>query len=266
MVAPIACDGANDENPEPIADGQSGAGGEAGASGEGGRPDRDVLRPEDRPFSEALFASLKVPEGFELNVFAADMGHARMLAVHSGYVYLTRPEQGDGPDDLLYISVGSSCDACAETNPEHATLLQSSLDGSNRQIFAKGLRNTIGFAWNPDALWGMDRCSGFRKEAYCAQTLPPELLNQAHQSPLQLAFYTERAFPEPYRSGAFLALRGAWNREPATGYAIGFIRFEEGEPVSIGDDGRRPPLHRRHQRHDLSSQLRGLTQNSDCNA
>lgn len=63
-----------------------------------------------------------------------------------------------GPDGMLYISVGSSCNACNETNPEHATLLRSSPDGKSRAIFASGLRNTIGFAWDPASgeLWGMD--------------------------------------------------------------------------------------------------------------
>jgi len=63
-----------------------------------------------------------------------------------------------GPDGMLYISVGSSCNACNETNPEHATLLRATPDGKTRSIFASGLRNTIGFAWDPATgeLWGMD--------------------------------------------------------------------------------------------------------------
>ena len=65
---------------------------------------------------------------------------------------------GIGPDDHLYISAGSTCNACAETNPESATLLRASKDGTSRTIFAKGLRNTIGFDWQPESgvLWGMD--------------------------------------------------------------------------------------------------------------
>lgn len=66
---------------------------------------------------------------------------------------------GVGPDDKLYISVGSTCNACAESNPENATMLQSDLDGKNRRIFASGLRNTIGFDWQPRtaALFGWDQ-------------------------------------------------------------------------------------------------------------
>ena len=63
-----------------------------------------------------------------------------------------------GPDGMLYISVGSTCNACNESNPENATLLRASPDGKSRTIFASGLRNTIGFAWHPvtGELWGMD--------------------------------------------------------------------------------------------------------------
>ncbi|MBA3564668.1 MAG: PQQ-dependent sugar dehydrogenase [Gammaproteobacteria bacterium] len=55
-----------------------------------------------------------------------------------------------GPDDMLYISAGSTCNACDETNRESATMLRASPDGKSREIFASGLRNTIGFAWHPD--------------------------------------------------------------------------------------------------------------------
>jgi glucose/arabinose dehydrogenase len=63
-----------------------------------------------------------------------------------------------GPDGMLYISVGSTCNACNESNQENATILRASPDGQSRSIFAKGLRNTIGFAWHPATgeLWGMD--------------------------------------------------------------------------------------------------------------
>ena len=59
---------------------------------------------------------------------------------------------------MLYISVGSTCNACNESNQENATILRASPDGQSRSIFAKGLRNTIGFAWHPATgeLWGMD--------------------------------------------------------------------------------------------------------------
>ena len=65
---------------------------------------------------------------------------------------------GFGPDGMLYISVGSTCNACAETRDENATLVRVDTAGKGRTIFAKGLRNTIGFDWEPttQALYGLD--------------------------------------------------------------------------------------------------------------
>ncbi|GAB3289937.1 PQQ-dependent sugar dehydrogenase [Hymenobacter tenuis] len=63
-----------------------------------------------------------------------------------------------GPDGKLYLSVGSTCNACDEDNPENATLLQVNTDGSGRKVYATGLRNTIGFDWHPSTklLYGLD--------------------------------------------------------------------------------------------------------------
>lgn len=80
-----------------------------------------------------------------------------------------------GPDGKLYISIGSDCNDCKETNPEHATLLQANADGSGRRIYARNLRNTIGFDWHPKTgeLWGMDHGSDYKGD-----TIPPEELNK----------------------------------------------------------------------------------------
>lgn len=63
-----------------------------------------------------------------------------------------------GPDNLLYVTVGSTCNACIEPNKEAATIIRANPDGTNRTIFAKGLRNTIGFGWHPQTkkMYGMD--------------------------------------------------------------------------------------------------------------
>jgi Raf kinase inhibitor-like YbhB/YbcL family protein len=63
-----------------------------------------------------------------------------------------------GPDGMLYITVGSTCNACRETNEEHATILRARLDGGERRVFASGLRNTLGFGWHPATrrLFGLD--------------------------------------------------------------------------------------------------------------
>jgi glucose/arabinose dehydrogenase len=80
-----------------------------------------------------------------------------------------------GPDGMLYLSVGSDCNDCSESNPEHATMLVIDLDSLTRKIYARGLRNTIGFDWNKQTgeLWGMDNGTDWRGEE-----IPPEELNR----------------------------------------------------------------------------------------
>lgn len=79
-----------------------------------------------------------------------------------------------GPDGMLYISAGSTCNACNEANPENATILRASPDGKSRTIFAHGLRNTIGFDWEPRTgeLWGLDHGIDF-----LGDEVQPEELN-----------------------------------------------------------------------------------------
>lgn len=80
-----------------------------------------------------------------------------------------------GPDGMLYMTVGSNCNDCAETNRENATMLVMNPDGSSRRIFARGLRNTIGFDWQPQTheIWGCDNGTDWRGDE-----IPPEELNK----------------------------------------------------------------------------------------
>jgi glucose/arabinose dehydrogenase len=80
-----------------------------------------------------------------------------------------------GPDGMLYITIGSDCNDCKETNPEHATILQASPDGKKRKVYARNLRNTLGFDWHPQTkeLWGMDHGTDWRGDE-----IPPEELNK----------------------------------------------------------------------------------------
>lgn len=80
-----------------------------------------------------------------------------------------------GPDGKLYITVGSDCNDCKETDPEHATIVRVNADGSGRMVYARGLRNTIGFDWHPQTgeLWGMDHGTDWRGD-----DIPPEELNR----------------------------------------------------------------------------------------
>jgi Raf kinase inhibitor-like YbhB/YbcL family protein len=79
-----------------------------------------------------------------------------------------------GPDEMMYVSVGSTCNECLDPNPENATILRGSLDGKSRSIFASGLRDTIGWGWHPQTgeMWGMDQGMD-----WLGDDLPPEELN-----------------------------------------------------------------------------------------
>lgn len=180
-----------------------------------------------------------------------------------------------GPDEMLYISVGSTCNECTESNPENATLLRAQLDGTSRSIFASGLRNTIGFDWHPQTgeLWGMDhgidwlgddtqpeelnkleRGKRYGWPYFFADnqanphqkppgSLPPEewktgstpmvMGYTAHAAPMQMAFYAASQFPKEYQGDAFVAMRGSWNRKPASGYEVIRIDFDKGQPKAI---------------------------------
>jgi Raf kinase inhibitor-like YbhB/YbcL family protein len=83
-----------------------------------------------------------------------------------------------GPDGMLYISIGSTCNACNESNQENATIVRASPDGKMRSVIARGLRNTIGFSWHPATgeLWGMDHGID-----YLGDDDQPEELNKIEQ-------------------------------------------------------------------------------------
>jgi glucose/arabinose dehydrogenase len=96
-----------------------------------------------------------------------------------------------GPDGQLYMSVGATCNACNEDNPENATMLRITPDGKTRRIFATGLRNTIGFDWNPASgeLWGLDNGIDF-----LGDDSQPEELNK-------IEFGKQYGWPHVYGAG-----------------------------------------------------------------
>jgi glucose/arabinose dehydrogenase len=180
-----------------------------------------------------------------------------------------------GPDGMLYISIGSTCNACNESNAENATIVRATPDGKSRTIFASGLRNTIGYDWNPSTgeLWGLDHGidflgdevqpeelnkleqgkqfgwphvygkdginpqstppGGITKEQWRQQSVPMVLGYTAHAAPMQFKFYTGTSFPAEYSGDAFATMRGSWNRNPASGYEIVRIHYEDGKPQKI---------------------------------
>lgn len=79
-----------------------------------------------------------------------------------------------GPDGYLYATFGSTCNDCQPRNPEEATMLRLTPDGKSREVYARGLRHTIGFGWQPQTkvLYGMDQGSDWHGD-----NIPPEELN-----------------------------------------------------------------------------------------
>lgn len=179
-----------------------------------------------------------------------------------------------GPDGRMYVSVGSSCNVCREADKRRAAVVRYNADGTGEQIFASGLRNAVGLAFNPatGVLWatvnerdwrgddlppdkitevregtfhGWPDCivargkafsdDSFAKGARCDGVTPPTVEIQAHSAPIGLVFYTATQFPADYRGSLFVALRGSWNRTVPTGYKIVRVRFRDGMPAGVED-------------------------------
>ena len=174
----------------------------------------------------------------------------------------------------LYVTVGSKSNVDAGEEPMRAAITEINPDGTGQRIFASGLRNPLGLAWNPTTkqLWaavqerdliGNDlvpdyvtsiKEGGFygwpytyigsnidprrkgERDDLAKTTIVPDVLIQAHSAILGLVFYEGKMFPKEYQGDAFVALHGSWNRDKRTGYSIIRIRFKNGKPVGGYDD------------------------------
>ena len=176
-----------------------------------------------------------------------------------------------GPDGKLYLAVGSSCNLCNEDDSLRAAVSRFNVDGSGGRVFAKGLRNTVGMAFNPKTgeLWGGNndrdnlgddlppehiniikdgRNYGWPQcylpgkpnpeygSADCSQVEPPAITVQAHSAPLGLAFYTGTQFPREYRGDAFVTLHGSWNRSVPTGAKVVRVEVDSSGRRAVGVD------------------------------
>ena len=173
-----------------------------------------------------------------------------------------------GPDGQLYVPVGAPCNVCARKEPIFASLTRLSPDGKQREIFASGIRNTVGFDWHPRTheLWltengrdelgddvpddeldraprpglhfGFPYCHGrdvadpkYGKERSCREFEPPALGLGPHVAALGMRFYTGKMFPPEYRDNLFVAEHGSWNRTVPLGYRV--MRIElDGDKVA----------------------------------
>lgn len=174
-----------------------------------------------------------------------------------------------GPDGLLYVSVGSSCNVCEEKDPRRAAILRFRPDGTHNEIYAAGLRNTVGFDWRPgtDDLYGVDNgrdllgddfppCELNRIERgkfygwpyangkrvadpdfgegnsdIILASAAPEHEFGAHTAPLGITFLNGNNLPLSYRRAALVTLHGSWNRSKKVGYKVVSLHFNDQEPV-----------------------------------
>ena len=173
-----------------------------------------------------------------------------------------------GPDNKLYVPVGAPCNVCEKADP-YAAILRMNPDGSQLEVFARGIRNTVGFDWDartnelwftdngrdnlgddvpPDELnhaptagmhFGFPYCHGrdiadpkYGDEKSCRKFTPAAQELGAHVASLGMRFYTGDMFPQDYKNQIFIAEHGSWNRSRKSGYRVTLVRLKDGQPVS----------------------------------
>ena len=168
-----------------------------------------------------------------------------------------------GPDGWLYVPVGAPCNVCLPPGPLHETITRMKPDGSAIEVFARGVRNSVGFDWRPGTqdLWftdngrdwmgddqppdelnhapkaglhfGFPHCHGralldpqFGRDKSCADFTAPTAELGPHVASLGMRFYTGTMFPADYRGRIFIAEHGSWNRSTPIGYRVTTVRLE----------------------------------------
>ena len=170
-----------------------------------------------------------------------------------------------GPDGLLYLAQGSTCNVCEEADERRATMMRFAPDGSGGEIIATGLRNSVGFDWAP---WSGDLYATDNGRDLLGDDFPPCELNRIavgnfygwpyynganipdpdmgpdplaaqrqptapahgfrpHNAPLGISFIDGAGWPQDYRRSALVALHGSWNRSTPDGYKVVSLHWGE---------------------------------------
>ena len=174
---------------------------------------------------------------------------------HHGWKYIAF-----GPDGKLYIPVGAPCNICESEDPIYASITRINPDGSNMEIIASGVRNTVGFDWDPKTgdLWftdnGRDMLGNdkptcelnhltvkgqhlgypychqgdiadpeFGEDRSCGEFVAPFQNLGPHVAPLGMEFYEGSQFPSEYDNRILIAEHGSWNRDTPIGYRISTV-------------------------------------------
>lgn len=191
---------------------------------------------------------------------------------HHGWKYIAI-----GPDGWLYVPVGAPCNNCLSENPIYASITRLSLDGKTREIYAKGVRNTVGFDWHPETKelwftdngrdqWGDDKPGDelnrapkadlhfgyphchqgdlsdpeFGKGKDCGAKGPytfPEKVLAPHTAALGMKFYRGKQFPAEYKKKVFIAEHGSWNRSKKIGYRVMTVDWDGSKDYKVFAEG-----------------------------
>lgn len=167
-----------------------------------------------------------------------------------------------GPDGKLYVPVGAPCNICEPSEEIFASITRMNADGSGREIFAKGVRNTVGFTWHPETkqLWFTDNgrdmmgdeipnCElnlaseqgmhfgypychegsikdpEFGDKRACSEFIAPVQKMGPHVAPLGLKFITGSMFPDAYQNQLIVARHGSWNRTKKSGHDLALVKI-----------------------------------------
>src|SRR6266850_1400100 len=228
---------------------------------------------------------IMLPPGFSISIYASGVRNAREMALgpggtlfvasmNAGNVYavvvndkLPNEEHHGwkfiafGPDGMLYVPVGAPCNIC-KPDARHGVINRMNPDGSGLEVFAMGIRNSVGFDWHPEnkELWFTDNgrdgmgdnvppdelnyapnkgmnfgypyCHAgtiqdpeIRGEP-CSKFTPPAIPLTPHGASIGMRFYTGTMFPAQYKNQIFVAEHGSWNRSTPIGYRIMLVRLE----------------------------------------